>query len=547
MHQHKRIVYAICLAIILQAAPGCKKGWLDINYDPQQLTDSKAEPYHLLPVHLRDYIPAGGDLLLNNWMGYSCPPPPYPLGTPLTTYAITQEDANFPLGGGVVANSNVMRFEEKARDRGQDFYLGIVKVIKAMIWTRGVDARNNIPYLEFNKVDILRPKYDEGKFIYEQEMKQLDSAIGLIKNANTSKNPRIAQTDIMFHADKSKWMKFINTVKLRLLVHQANRPDRQAYIQAEIAKIQAEGSGFLGSGEDAAVNPGYLDYKVNPFYSKYSKNARFPGAVVLRNGAFFYSFQLASANIVFLDKIKQHNDPRLGFIFQPIESPLPPGFPEPFPQPAPGNYRGNKLGLPVNPVAYPFQAAQYVSQLKCPTGHLPVTATSSGIIKGYDMAKWVITSVESLFLQAEAIQRGWIPGNAELAYKEAVKESFRWLNTGENSAMPSLSDDIFNNWYNGQVAANNPEVSWAAAPDKYKLLMLQKYLAFHTIEPFEAWTDYRRNGGFPYIPPSLDPDRIGNSIPIRYPYYDKEYLRNADNVNAQGTINIFTSKIWWMP
>ena len=158
-----------------------------------------------------------------------------------------------------------------------------------------------------------------------------------------------------------------------------------------------------------------------------------------------------------------------------------------------------------------------------------------------------MTSIESLFLQGEAIYRGWLPGNSEQAYKDAVRESFRWLNVGGNSEMPALSDDIFDNWYNDQVANNNSNVSWQAATDKYKLLMFQKYMAFNGIEPFETYVDYRRNGRYPDIPLSADPTRISDIMPIRSLYSSDEYINNTENVRAQGEINIFTSKIWWMP
>ena len=163
------------------------------------------------------------------------------------------------------------------------------------------------------------------------------------------------------------------------------------------------------------------------------------------------------------------------------------------------------------------------------------------------MDSWVITSIESLFLQAEAIQRGWLPGDAENSYKNAVKESFRWLNAGGNSTNPSLSDAVFTSWYNAQVTVSNASVSWDAAANKYKLLMFQKYLAFNGIEPFEAYTDYRRNGAFPIIPLSYDAGRTSNIMPIRLPYLESEYSNNPDNVNGQGNIDIFTSKIWWIP
>ncbi len=137
-----------------------------------------------------------------------------------------------------------------------------------------------------------------------------------------------------------------------------------------------------------------------------------------------------------------------------------------------------------------------------------------------------------------------MPGDAEEAYKAAVKESFRWLNVGGNSTLPELSDAVFEEWYDEQVVANNPNVSWAAAPDKYKLLMFQKYMVFNGIEPFEAWVDYRRNGQYPNILLSADPARVSDKMPVRLLYPQNEYMNNAENVKAQGEIDIFNSKIW---
>lgn len=163
------------------------------------------------------------------------------------------------------------------------------------------------------------------------------------------------------------------------------------------------------------------------------------------------------------------------------------------------------------------------------------------------MSDWLMTSIESKFLQAEAVYRGWIPGDKKQAYLDAVKESFRWLNVGGNSQIPVLSDNIFNSWYAQQVSVKNPNVSWEDAPDKYKLIMYQKYVGLNGIQSEESYTDYRRNGRYPDVPLSSDPARAGNVVPIRLLYPLKEYDTNAENVKAQGTVNVFTDKIWWMP
>lgn len=527
------IIFSLLLITLIHT--GCSK-WLDVNYNPGELTDSSATPDLVLPALLEEWT-AANDIdfkvnfsgLLNQWMGYWCEPLATPGSTALTYNIVTTSWSCDPKIGPLL-------LEGKAHRTNQTFYEGIAKVIQALTWSRNVDVLNNIPYRESFKQHITQPKYDKGSFIYEELMKQLDTSIHLIKNASLEKNLRISTADIMFHGSKDKWIRFINTLKLRLLVHQANRPERAEYIQKEIVKIVAEGSGFLKSGEDAAVNPSYNQQQQNVLYQMYC-----------RHNMYAVLWPAASANIIGLNFLKENNDPRLKFFYAPVQSPVPAGGAEPFPQPGPLEYRGSKFGLAVNEAEYQYQGAMYVSQVGSITAHGPVTPSSAGILKGYDMNAWIITSIESLFLQAEAIQREWITGDAETAYKNAVKESFRWLNAGRNSAVPDLSDALFDEWYKEQVDKRNPNVSWAHAQSKYKLLMFQKYLAFNGIEPFETWVDYRRNGAYPEIPPSADPTRISNTIPIRMPYQGLEYINNAENVKQEGVINIFTSKIWWMP
>ena len=534
MNIRNKIIFALLLITLMHT--GCRKGWLDVNYNPGELTDSLATPDLVLPSLLNEWTAANGldfkvnfNGLLNEWMGYWCTPLATS-GTPGQTYNIVNSSWSCD------PKISAVLLENKAHRTNQTFYEGIAKIIQALTWSRNVDVLNNIPYQEAFKQQIRQPRYDKGQFIYEELMKQLDTSVNLIKKASIDKNLKITTADIMFHGDKLKWIRFVNTLKLRLLVHQANRTERTAYIQKEIAKILEEGSGFLKSREDAAIDPGYNEQQPSLLYQVYCRH-------------YIYSFfpDVASANIISLNFLKENNDPRLKFFYAPARETVPAGAPEPFSQPGPSEYRGNKFGLPVNEVEYQYQGALYVSQVGSISAHGPVTPFSSGILKGYDMKSWIITSIESLFLQAEAIQRRWIPGDAESAYKNAVKESFRWLNVGKNSTLPELSDAVFDEWYNDQAGSGNSNVSWAAALDKYKLLMFQKYLAFNGIEPFETWVDYRRNNAYPVIPLSADPGRTSNILPVRMPYQSLEYINNAENVKQQGTINIFTSRIWWMP
>ena len=541
MKQLKYALIILCSAACFMS--GCKKDWLDVNYNPLQLTENNATPDLMLPaILLKSQSTNAASRLLQNWMGYWAHPA-YPSGSTATSYALLDYSSI-----DVSPNPEILLMEQNAVKKDQPFYIGIAKILKAVSWARAVDSFNNLPYLDAMDVNNRKPHYDNGQLIYEDLVRQIDTAITLIKGASIDKTIRISSADIMFKGDKTLWVKFGNTVKLRLLMHQASRTDRAVYIKREIDRILAEGTGFLGTMQDADINPGYTFDKPASYFSNNSAFDISVRSYVIIGSNFLPSWQLSSANVTVLDFLKETNDPRIGFLFNPVTLIKPVTGAEPFTQPPPLEYRGNRFGLTVDNKVFPYQEANYISQVGGVTQQrLAVSTTSSGIIKGFNMDSWILTSVESFFLQAEATYRGWLPGEAEIAYKNAVKESFRWLNVGKNTAIPGLSDQIFDNWYNQETINGNPRVSWIAAPDKYKLLMFQKYLAFTGIEPFESWVDYRRNGSYPNIPLSYDPARIGNTMPIRLPYPTAEAIVNGEELAKQGTIDVFNSKIWWMP
>lgn len=536
--------YYVCrlfaLLGVLVLLGSCNKEWLDVNEDTNNTTETNIKPELILPqallstasIHMNSFE------FLERWMGYWC----VPAGMFANPFEVAYEWPN-PMSDQLyseyMSNSTHYAFIiDKWQKEGYGFYAGISRIMKAHNFGILTDVFNNIPYREaLQGVKNMTPAYDKGRFIYEDLITELDTAISQIKRTDVAANPKILAADITFHGDKEKWVRFANTLKLRLLMHQANVSGRAAYIQEQVSRILAEGTGFLGSGESAAVNPGFAaeNGKQNPYYERYGFNYM---------GNPSYNGMLARANTTALDYLKLHNDPRLAYFYKPISMPVPAGASEPFPQPAPVNFRGNQYGLSVNPGQYRFQGVSYTSGIGGSNMAGAVQPGSSGILKGYNMDMWLLTSVESLFLQAEAVARGWVNGDAADSYKAALRESFLWLNVDGSQ---QAAKDAFDNWYQAQSGLGDADVSWEAAPDKLKLIFFQKYLALNGTNALEAWTDYRRNGQYPAIPLSAAPGRGNRPLPVRLPYPQMEFNFNLEHVKAEGTIDYFTSKIWWMP
>jgi len=90
--------------------------------------------------------------------------------------------------------------------------LAIVEVLTVYAYSVLVETFGNVPYSEALNPTILLPKYDDGLTIYEDLIARLTTAIGLMDQSQGS----FGSADNMFGGDVSKWVKFANSLKLRM-------------------------------------------------------------------------------------------------------------------------------------------------------------------------------------------------------------------------------------------------------------------------------------------------------------------------------------------
>lgn len=90
-------------------------------------------------------------------------------------------------------------------------------VIAVMGYAKITDGFGEIPYTEGGKgktLDILTPKYDTQEFIYKDMIDRLSASIAVLKTADPAMG--YPNSDPIFDNDISKWVKFANSVRLRL-------------------------------------------------------------------------------------------------------------------------------------------------------------------------------------------------------------------------------------------------------------------------------------------------------------------------------------------
>ena len=506
----KNIIY-IALVMVGFSITGCKKTFLDINQNPNSATESSITPDLALAAQLAGSAArnAASYDVLNRWMGYWSASGSYSPSTVEWSYNITNDSYSGIWNNAYYAVGQYKTIEGKAAELDWKFYQGIAQIMQAYEVSTLVDIYGDMPYSQaWNLSEFLRPAYDDDETIYKDLMVKINSGLALIKSAGSDKN--IGSIDVMFKGDKTMWAKFANTLKLRLLIHTSEVTTFNP--STEIAAIVAEGSGFLGNGVGAMVQPGYTNDKPNPYYASHLHTTN-------GNEADNYN----RANNFSLDLMKNLNDLRYTRLYRQAKS-------------LPGQYRGTVYGSPPADDVNSDRTSGPGYGLVGVNESLFTTPPTSVGLTANARPMWVITSVEAMFLVAEATARGWLTGNAQDAYSAAVRESFVAL------AVPNATTEAAT-----YLTSPNARVAWptsTALADKLNVIMWQKYFALNGLQANETWVDFRRLG-IVQPPLSVFPQRGSNPIPIRLLYPSSEYNYNNENVNAEGTINQFTSKIFW--
>jgi hypothetical protein len=529
MFFNKKFLFVIGLGLMLGS---CSKGYLDINSNPNQPTDQNITPELIFPQaaqavgSIQGVGPWG---FLDSWLGYFAANGDFARDQQETSYNIDFSFSNTPWATYYDVLFDLYQTKTKAMANGDTALAGASMILSAKLWQEVVDAFGNVPYSDaFSVAQSPHPTYDDAQKIYSSLQLSLDTAIGYVQIIPPA-SFNYPAADIVNQGDPGKWMKFANILKLRMLLRQSQMSGFDP--SGDLAKINNPANGGLpGPGDGFSENPGYLNdvNKQNPTFATLGyTSAASPAKQNTSTGCNNYILSVLYSGTSLVSS-PLTVDPRTYRFWQSIS----------------GNFNGNNYGDdPGN--SYSGASTSYFGP------GLIGDPNSSGIYTaGASQNQWILPDYESLFMEAEAADRGWIDQNAQSLFESAITQSFIFLKVDDavDAATSYIENTPFANW---QQWSDQSMEGYA------QLIAIQKYIANCGIDPFESWCDERRlhmletiydmgiSQGASYI--SLNPSKISNTIPIRLLYPQSEYTTNSANVKAQGTINQFSSKLFWMP
>lgn len=473
--------FLILLGLTVLTLAGCKKDFLDINTDPNN--PNEVSPDLVLPAAQSSAAAIVGGELFNTasiWAQYFTQSPVAAQYRKEDDYSINTDYLDRVWGEAYAGALNDLK---NVRDNGNTGYKLVGSALQGYIYQVLVDAVDKVPYTEaLMGLENLQPKFDNGEDVYAGIIADLNASL-----AAYEENPEdiVEGTDMIFGGNMDNWIRFINTLKLKMYLRMSNTTKADA---AAVTALVSEGR-FLTV--DAAFSAFSSEInQQNPFY------------------AINVSSQLSDVNHVasqsLLVYLLDNNDPRVPSIYKLATGQT--------------TYQGNRQGFYTNPEV---GLAPKLSKLNF-AATTPV---------------YFFTKYEVSFLLAEAAVR-YGTGDAKSLYERGIEENFAIR--GLTGAGALYADAAV---YAYPSSGSEAQLEAIFKQKWVSMAMLQNYEAWTEIRrtgvPAHVSGATTVPGNLMISSETMLP--VGQ-VPNRFFYPDVAVSRNP---NTPGQPSYISEKIWW--
>jgi len=231
----------------------CETTELDLRVSPNDLAADQADPNLLLnsiqlayASNMDDISDIGAELTRIDYMLGRDYFNNYPGDTFnqiwRRTYSSGLSDVNDPVDAsisvGMFTNINTLGAINDESETDYSFHLGVAKTLQAHMLMLLVDYLGETAYSQFGNPDEFpAPTLDDGATVYVTALGLLDEAEGLLSGSPLA----LGADDLFYGGDTSKWLKLVNTIRLKAYVTTGDTANFNAVI--------ADGN-YISSAED---------------------------------------------------------------------------------------------------------------------------------------------------------------------------------------------------------------------------------------------------------------------------------------------------------
>tara|TARA_R110001583_G_scaffold86860_1_gene226674 strand:+ start:3274 stop:4866 length:1593 start_codon:yes stop_codon:yes gene_type:complete len=511
-------------AIATMVSTSCTDDFEDLNKNPKNITQEQLEGdfqhvgslYKPIFENIYQYTPAWSYQLQQNlnadvYSGYMTNPRPFVAGANNTTYNLVSgwNDFIWSVPYKNVMN-NVKSIENLTKDEFPALY-AVSLILKVEAMHRVSDVFGPIVYTYFGDLD--NPgKYDSQEEAYNAFFADLDTAVENLMTEIDSE--QFTAFDLSYGGENANWIKFANSLRLRLAIRISKANPTKAKIEGEKALNQS--LGVFESNTDGFFVNGSYDHPIKTINNSWG-DVRMNASMESILGGF--------------------NDPRAGNYFNLSED-------------YPNEFKGIRNGLPL--------LSNYSDEIAQKGAYINFSLISDQVLTPKVQ---LMTTAEVYFLRAEAALREWNgAGDAQTNYELGISTSFE--QRGASGVSTYISDNTSTpkdyvdpvNPSNSIAAVSDITIAWnggATNEEKLEKIITQKWIAMFP-EGLEAWSEFRRTG-YPKIFPVVS-NQSGGTIDTdvqirRIPFADSELSNNAAGVadavtKLNGSDNGGT-RLWW--
>lgn len=489
-----------CFSMLLFG--GCTKNYAELNENPNGV--AVAVPERLLNPAIYDVVQRNitrSHRINNELMQVFVQRSNY---TEIQRYIIRPSESDYMWNNWYLQKTNFQDMYNLAEKQSavvasqSKAYMAISSILDVWVSSLLTDTYGDVPYSEANQGktnNILTPKFDTQKDIYQDLFKRLENANTLLTGLSASQLLTTQQKglDALYGsaatttAEMDLWRKFGNSLYLRLLMRVSAKSDAIANGKTAAAKINEVVTNptlypiFTSNAESAILRLTGLTYPLRSPFAGYT-NTDYNSSGSL--GEFF------------VNTLKENGDPRLALWAT--------------------KYDNDYVGIPSG-----YQVGQ-IPAARSTLNPALILEPLLGNIMNY---------AELQFILAEAALKGYIPGTPKTYYDKGVQAGIEhW---GLTMAATYLTSDAIAFQENGSV------------DQRMEQIMSQKYFTlFYT--DFEQWFEYRRTG----YPTLMKGTGLANNglMPSRlyYPVLVQSVNKNnyLQAVANQGADDL-NSKVWW--
>ena len=387
--------------------------------------------------------------------------------------------------------ANTVQLEREGQRMNNDAYQVLAKTFKAYLFFELTRSVGDIPCSEALRSEegIYTPKYDTQKEVLLQCLEWLEEANEEYKTVQTT-----IEKELIYDGDLSKWHKFNNGLRLRILIALSNHADdSDLNVKNRFAEI--------------VNNPA-----AHPIFTGFEENAEFTYYENMENKYPFYMerdeprAQIFYMTETFLNPMVETKDPRVFVIAEPTDSAKHSGNPDyalDF-----NSYEGIRYGIPTIDV-YAIVHNNDINKQRVSRMHVRYESYTGEpyIVLGYPEVNFCI---------AEGINRGWVNGDAADYYRKGITGSMQFYGIAGEQIEEFLVQ---------------PEITYAGNNETgLRQILTQKYTAFFNNSRWEGFYTYRRTGipDFTTGPGSFNDGKV----PMRWTYPREEYDNNDENLEA---------------